>query len=41
MTNFYQLKAGSMSELSQSQNIITPKNQIALIGILICAITAH
>lgn len=37
---FYQLKAGSMSELSQSQNIITPKNQIALIGILLCAFSA-
>ena len=29
-----------MSELSQSQNIITPKNQIALIGILLCAFSA-
>ena len=37
---FYQLKAGSMSELFQSQNIITPKNQIALIGILLCAFSA-
>ena len=29
-----------MSELSQSQNIITPKNQIGLIGILLCAFSA-
>ena len=29
-----------MSELSQSQNIITPKNQIGLIGVLLCAFSA-
>ena len=29
-----------MSELSQPQNIITPKNQIGLIGILLCAFSA-
>ena len=29
-----------MSELSQTQNLITPKNQIGLIGILLCAFSA-
>ena len=29
-----------MSELSQAQNLITPKNQIGLIGILLCAFSA-
>ena len=29
-----------MSELSQAQNLITPKNQISLIGILLCAFSA-
>ena len=29
-----------MSELSQAQNLITPKNQIGLIGLLLCAFSA-
>ena len=29
-----------MSELSQTQNLITPRNQISLIGILLCAFSA-